>query len=115
MPAAIVERKYAQRGATAILWELKRLHACPLIEAWTINRIILLIPGLHRYKLAVVLECLNLGVSTSPWTHMIMTTSMLTLARWCTRETFRVQTEQETRFDCQSCNTVLRDAFQHRL
>jgi transposase InsO family protein len=36
----LLERKYAQRGATAILWELKGLHVRSLPEVWTINRIL---------------------------------------------------------------------------
>jgi len=36
----LLKRKYAQRGAVAIQWELRQLGAEPLPETWTINRII---------------------------------------------------------------------------
>lgn len=36
----LLKRKYAQRGAMAIQWELRRLGVEPLPEIWTINRVI---------------------------------------------------------------------------
>jgi putative transposase len=41
----LLRQKYAQRGAVAVQWELRRLGVHPLPGIWTINRII------HRHKL----------------------------------------------------------------
>jgi putative transposase len=41
----LLGQKYAQRGAIAVQWELRRLGVHPLPGLWTINRII------HRHKL----------------------------------------------------------------
>lgn len=43
----LLERKYSQRGAVAIQWELRQLGVNPLPAVWTINRII------RRHKLHV--------------------------------------------------------------